>query len=167
MRLSKFAVEISLPGTGGISGTWEPDDRERDAAWEMYVELVTRVAVVELRPEEGVVREAFSSLYSLFDTTRKILREYGPTIAKSKHEGGLSFGYIAVAILNSGVRPTLAKWHAALTDWEAQRPQGTSLVAHERAWEHHEQVRRELEFVRVTLSQYANLLAHVADVDAL
>ena len=38
----------------------------------MYIELVTRIAVIELRPEEGLLREALSSLYSLFDTTRKI-----------------------------------------------------------------------------------------------
>lgn len=29
-----------------ISGTWEPNDAERRAAWELYVELVTRVSVV-------------------------------------------------------------------------------------------------------------------------
>jgi hypothetical protein len=31
-----------------ISGTWEPNDDERRAAWELYVELVTRMAVVPL-----------------------------------------------------------------------------------------------------------------------
>ena len=41
-----------------ISGTWEPNDDEGKAAWELYVELVTRIAVVPLGGEEGLLREA-------------------------------------------------------------------------------------------------------------
>ncbi len=45
-----------------IAGTWEPNEVERRAAWELYVELLTRVAVVPLAREEGLVREALASL---------------------------------------------------------------------------------------------------------
>ena len=70
-------VTLSLPfGIGGIE--MEPDSTERDAAWELYVELVTRVAVQSLHPQEGLVREAMNSLYSLFGSTREILRKAGP-----------------------------------------------------------------------------------------
>lgn len=41
-----------------ISGTWEPDEAERRAAWELCVELITRVAVVKLGTAEGLLREA-------------------------------------------------------------------------------------------------------------
>ncbi len=44
----------------------------------MYVELVTRITVVELKPDEGLLREALNSLYSLFDTTRQILENTDP-----------------------------------------------------------------------------------------
>lgn len=46
-------ISFSLPGFGNIEGSWEPDERERNAAWKLYVELVTRTAVVELKPGEG------------------------------------------------------------------------------------------------------------------
>jgi len=59
----------------------------------MYVELVTRISVAELRHGEGLLHEALSSLYSLFDTTREILREYGPSIARPKGKDNISFGY--------------------------------------------------------------------------
>jgi hypothetical protein len=167
VRLSEFSVSISLPGIGGISGKWQPDDRERDAAWEMYVELVTRVAVFELRPGEGVIREAFNSLYSLFATTRAILRTHGPSVARSTGEDMVSFGSLAVAILNAAVRPLLARWHPVLLDHEARRPEGVSALIHEQAWEHNAAVREELARVRQTLTQYADLLAQVADVDRL
>ena len=35
-------------GSGEAAGHWEPDQAERDAAWELYVELVTRIAVSQL-----------------------------------------------------------------------------------------------------------------------
>ena len=65
----------------------------------MYVELITRISVVELKPGEGLLREALTSLYSLFDTTRKILRQHGPSIAQPKDKSDVSFGYLAIAIL--------------------------------------------------------------------
>ncbi len=167
MRLSEFAVDISIPGFGGITGKWEPDDREREAAWEMYVELVTRVAVVELPRGAGLIRESFASLYSLFDTTREILREYGPSVARSKSDSQLSFGSISISILNRAVRPVLAEWHPRLLDWEAQRPAHTTSAEHERAWKHGGEVRLELDALRGTLREYAVLLASVAGVDPL
>ena len=67
-----------------ITGTWEPNDAERLAAWELYVELITRVAVVPLPAGEGLLREALTSLYTLFAATRDILRRHGPGIAEPK-----------------------------------------------------------------------------------
>src|SRR5437016_864259 len=40
-----------------ISGTWEPNEDERKAAWELHVELVTRIAVVPLGADDGLLRE--------------------------------------------------------------------------------------------------------------
>src|SRR6266700_2536301 len=109
-KLTSVTVALKLPFLGDINGTWEPDEVEQRAAWEMYVELITRVSLVELQPGEGLLHEALSSLYSLFDTTRKILREYGPAVARPKGKDNISFGYLAIAILNGVLRPVLAKW---------------------------------------------------------
>jgi hypothetical protein len=166
-RLTSYSVDLQLPYVGGISGTWQPDDRERDAAWEMYVELVSRITIVELRPGEGLVREALSSLYSLFETTRAILRQYGPAVAKSKERGGISFGYLSISILNGVLRPCLAKWHPILLDYEARRPPDVSPVAHERAWEHDHELRGELGRIRQALNDYADVLARVAGIEPL
>ena len=45
-------VIVSLP-FGMNSASWEADPTERNAAWKLYVELVTRVAVQSLEPQEG------------------------------------------------------------------------------------------------------------------
>jgi hypothetical protein len=166
-RLTSFNVSINLPYVGGIEGTWEPDKSEQKASWEMYVELITRVSVVELRSDEGLLREALSSLYSIFESTRKILREYGPGIAQPKGSGSVSFGYLAVAILNTVLRPLLSTWHPLLKDYEDKRPPDVTSVEFERKWEYHKELREELNQVRISLSDYANLLAKVAGVPNL
>ena len=150
-----------------IKGTWEPNDAERRAAWELYVELVTRVSVVPLRGDEGLLREALSSLYSLFTTTREVLREYGPEVAEPKKDGQYNFGYLAVAMLNYGIRPLLASWHPALEDWESKRPADRSRRDHEQAWPRTGELRTALRDTRAILTSYADLLASACGVPNL
>jgi hypothetical protein len=166
-KFTGFKVSLKLPYIGSIEGTWEPDESERKAAWEMYVELITRIAVAKLGPDEGLLREALSSMYSLFATTRNILREYGPGIAQPKGDDQLSFGYLAVAVLNTVLRPLLAKWHPLLKDYEDLRPGNISSLAYERAWEHYAALRKAIDDGRLVLTDYANLLAEVAGVPSL
>jgi len=167
VQLSDIKVSLKLPFIGEVAGSWQPDESERKAAWEMYVELVTRISVVPLAPNEGLLREALSSLHSLFDTTRKILRSYGPAIAQPKNKGDLSFGYIAVAVLNTAIRPVLAKWHPLLLDYEAHKESSVSQAEWEAKWGRNEELRETLEKTRVVLTDYANLLADVANVPSL
>lgn len=166
-RFKSFKVKFKVPYLAEVEGTWEPDHTEQEAAWEMYVELVTRVPIVPLDPSEGILREALTSMYSLFDTTRKILRQKGPQIAQPKGEGNLSFGFVAVAILNKVLRPILAKWHPMLQEYESKRPGTVSIADHEQQWEYYAELRQVIDDVREPLVEYANLLAKVAGVPSL
>jgi hypothetical protein len=167
MPLKKISVELGLPYIGKISGDWEPDQKERQAAWELYVELITRVSVVNLGPDEGLLRESLSSLYSLFSTTREILRKYGPAVAKPKGEDGISFGRLSVAVLNTVLRPILSKWHPLLEDYEARKPSEVSPLEYERKWEKAAELRGALEGARIKLVEFAGILADVAGVPSL
>jgi len=161
-------VQLNLPCVGKIEGTWEVDENDKKAAWEMYVELITRISVAKLRPEEGLLREALSSLYTLFETTRNILKNYGPSIAQPKGNGKLSFGYLAVTILNVVLRPVLAKWHPLLLDYENKRHDSTtSTLEREKQWDKYEELRQVLNETRESLIEYANLLSDVAGVPSL
>lgn len=166
-KLTSVKVSLRLPYIGGVEGVWKPDESERNAAWEMYVELITRISVSELKPSEGLLREALSSLYTLFDTTRIILRKYGPSVAQPKGKDKLSFGYLAVAILNAVLRPVLAKWHPLLLDYESTKESSVSPLKHERQWDKNEELRGVLNDVRGVLIEYANLLAQVIDIPSL
>jgi hypothetical protein len=153
------SVTVSLPfGIGAAS--WEADPTEQNAAWELYIELVTRVAVQSLSADQGSIREAMNSLYSLFGSTREILRKAGPKVGASRD----SVGGIAIAVLNNGLRPFLSQWHPLLQAWEAKRPPDVSPQAHEKAWDQEPQLRRELEALRGNLEQYANALAEISGI---
>ena len=166
-RLEKFTVELTLPFLGKIGGQWAPDDAEREAAWQMYVELATRITVQPLAPDQGLIREALTSYYSLFATTRTILREHGPRIAQPTGDGTLSFGYLALAVLNGALRPLLIRWHPELLAHEHQRPTDQSVTTWEATWPHAPAVRQQIETTRLAILDYADLLAAVADVPPL
>ena len=161
-RPAEISVQLSLPFIGGISSTWRPDDAERRAAWELYVELITRVTVEQLGPEHGILREALSSYYSVFATTRDILRRYGTAVAPRERQGEMTFGVLAIMIVNGILRPVLEEWHSELTDYEAQRPAGVSVRQHERAWDRAAELRGVLNRTRASLEDLARLLAEVA-----
>ena len=93
--------------------------------------MVTRISVVELKKSEGILREALNSLYSLFPTTRQVLRKYGPSIATAHEDADYSLAKLAVYFLNYELRPILSKWHPLLQDYEKQREKGVSIKAHE------------------------------------
>lgn len=166
-KLESIEVTLNIPYLGGIRGTWLPNDAEKKAAWELYVELVTRISVVELKNGEGILREALNSLYSIFQTTREILRWYGADVAVPRKEGELSFGLLAIKILNYQLRPVLSKWHPLLADYEEQKKSGISIKAHEDKWEYNQELRDELNRTREVLIQYSKYLAQVANVEPL
>lgn len=152
-------VSVTLPfGIGSVN--LDIRQVERNVAWSLYVELITRIAIQPLESDQGLLREALTSLYSLFGTTRQILKEGGSVVGVSRE----SVGGIAIAVLNEGLRPFLAKWHPALEDWEAQQPSATSRKQHEKDWWEESQLRNELENLRQDLEKYAEALAKIANV---
>lgn len=161
-RLTNIRINFKVPGFGGISGTWEPDESEIKAAWELYVEMATRTPLGGVSPQGGSVREALNSIYSLFDTTRTILRNYGPGVARPKGGRELSFGYLAVSMLNHVLRPLLTEWHPRLQQWERENPS-----LNEREWPGRGDFLEDLGEAEDLLRQYAKLFTGVADVPEL
>src|SRR5438132_390258 len=128
-RMGELKVAIDF-GLFRLETRWVPDERQRDAAWALYVELATRIATQELDLDSGVLREAMDSLHALFAVTREVLRKDGPVVGM----GPDTVGGIAVRVLNFAVRPFLGKWHPRLADWEARRAPQATVHGHELAW---------------------------------
>jgi hypothetical protein len=146
-------VSVNLFGIGAAE--WEDDPTQRRAAWSLYVELITRVAVQPLEDGYGLLRETLTSLYSLFEITRQILREAGPDAGTSVD----SIGGYAIKVLNEGLRPFLSKWHPLLLSWEVKRDSSISAKEHEKNWELEPELRKELLVLTKELEEYANKLA--------
>ena len=158
-RFKVKKVSTSLPfGLGQVE--LESDETMRRAAWSLYVELTTRITTQTLETDQGLLREALNSLYSLFASTRQILREAGPDVGTSLE----SVGGIAIAVLNVGLRPFLTKWHPVLSAWEAQRPTDVGSKEHEKNWSEEPQLRNELRLFRENLKQYTQALAKVIGI---
>ncbi len=79
---------LALPGTRKEAPMAAPSESERMAAFDLQVELVTRIGVQELAPGTGSLREALTSLKSLIDFTRTTLHTY--SIGLTDQRGSVS-----------------------------------------------------------------------------
>lgn len=111
VKLKGFNVNLPF-NLGGVN--IEVSEGNAKAAWALYIELATRISTQALKKGDGSVREALSSIYSLFETTRTVLQTAGPDAASRTD----SIGPIAIRILNKGIRPFLVKWHTSLSAYE-------------------------------------------------
>ena len=120
-------------------------DADREAAWVLYVELITRTAIQPLPENYGTEPAALESLYSIFAVTRDILKEYG--------RQGQTFSKIAVIVLNQILRPFTSKWHRIFQ----AGPQTDLEVLTE--------FRQELSVLQLDLRKFATMLAEIAEVE--
>lgn len=100
--LERWGMASLKVNPSALDKAWEPNDADRKAAWELYVELLTRIATQDLAPDERDEKTALDSIFKLFDLTRQSLKA---------HHGCDTCAMIAITVLNQIVRPFTAKWH--------------------------------------------------------
>ena len=124
---------------------WEPSDHDKDAAWDLYVELLTRITTQKLPDDRGTEGTALESVHMLFGLTRTTLKEHG-----RKAE---NFTRVAVIVLNQVIRPFTAKWH--------RRSEQGAFDEDAKCAE----FRGELAELQDKLRAYTKLLSDLADVE--
>ena len=145
--LSKFQLQKVKLNTRLLELEFTVDQADQDAAWELYIEMLTRITTQPLPVDAGDEQTALDSVYSLFPITRGILRLHG--------RGTIKFAKIAIPVLNQIVRPFTAKWHkeslrGAFDDEDRQK-----------------EFREELTTLQEDLRNYNRLLADLAGVEDL
>ena len=120
-------------------------DRNKDAAWAMYVQMLTRITTQPLPDEHGDEQTALTSVYSLFETTRGILEEYGRESPE--------FSKLAVVILNQKVRRFTEKWHVPSIEGAFEDAEKCA------------EFRKDLADLQVILRGYMQALAALAGVE--
>ncbi len=151
-------VTVKLPW---FTGEWEADETEQRAAWQLYVELMTRVTLHGRVPDRpGRLKPMFDSLYSLFPTTREVLRTAGPSVV----HGPASLGPIALDLLNKCLRPFLDEFHGAFEAYMAKKPLNAPSEQYDAAWPERNKCYKRLQDLRKPLEAYSSMLAEAAGV---
>ena len=145
--LNTFHLEKIQLNTKWVNAEISFKSSDQDAAWELYIEMLTRIVTQPLPSEAGDEQTALESVYSLFSTTREILRRRGRRT--------LQFSKIAIPVLNQVVRPFTAKWHKE------------SLAGAFREERKRKKFREELEILQEDLRNYNRMLAEIAGVEDL
>jgi len=126
---------------------WTPKAADKNAAWALYIELLTRITAQPLPVEYGDEKTALDSVYSLFVTTREVIREYGPEC--------INFTKIAIVVLNQVVRPFTEKWHRKSLAGDLEDETERAVF------------RQELTALQEELRKYSRMLADIAGVEDL
>ena len=144
---NRFHLEKVRVSNTGIQVEVTFKNEDKAAAWELYVELLTRSATQPLPEGSGNEQAALVSVYSIFPSTREILRARGPRT--------IGFSKVAIPVLNQVIRPFTTKWHS--------ESQADSFGDVDRRAE----FREELAALQEDLRRYNSLLAHIAGVEDL
>jgi hypothetical protein len=121
--------------------------KDRDAAWDLYIELLTRITTQPLAEEAGDENAALNSVHKLFDITRETIKSNGREC--------IQFARIAVIILNQVIRPFTAKWQRKSLAGALERDEDCM------------QFRMELADLQDKLRKYTHMLADIAGVEDL
>ena len=126
---------------------WNPQDEDKAAAWELYIELLTRITTQKLDDTHGDEKTALTSVFSIFSITRDVMKNNG------RH--CIEFTKIAIVVLNQIVRPFTAKWHRLSVDGAFDDPEKCK------------EFRAELAGLQDILKVYTKMLADMAGVEDL
>lgn len=151
MKLGQLFKDANLDkinlSTTGVSAEISFKATDKNAAWELYIEMLTRIVTQPLPEEAGDEKTALDSVYSLFPTTREILRRHG--------RKAIEFSKVAIPVLNQVVRPFTAKWHRESLSGAFDDPAIR------------QDFREELAMLQVELRNYNSLLSKIAGVEDL
>jgi hypothetical protein len=138
------SLKISAPF---LEMKWNPAEPDKDAAWGLYVELLTRTTTQPLPNEDGDEETALQSVYSLFGLTRSIIKSHGRDCRE--------FTKIAIVVLNQIIRPFTAKWHKVSVAGQFNNPDICK------------EFRGDLDKLQEKLRRYTKMLSDMAGVEDL
>ena len=130
-----------------LQGVWNPNPAEEAGAWDLLVELVTRISVVGLKNNEGKLDAALASYANIFGAARGALQRHGPSVA-AQRRGELSFATIVAHLLNRVIRPVTAWWHPQIDELDEEQEA---------------KLRSTLAELSRLVTEYAKILAQACD----
>jgi len=112
-----FSLNLGIIQLGG-----ELTEEDRQCAWELYTELVTRVAVTGKGSDDNCKNfdgelyiESLSSLYKFFQEARLIMRKF--PVGKLTIDIQDHLGVMISRVMSDVLRPFLEKWQVDYRHW--------------------------------------------------
>lgn len=124
---------------------WEPMDEDKNASWELYIELLTRITTQPLSSDHGDEETALKSIHLIFPITREVIKSNG------RH--CIEFTKLAIVVLNQIIRPFTAKWHKLSLQGAFSDPSQCQIF------------REELLELQILLNIYTRMLGDMAGVE--
>lgn len=121
LKEGNFTIDFGVVKLGG-----KLSEQDRQCAWQLYTEIVTRVAVSGKRRDETssdfsgeIIAESLASLHSFFQEARQIMKEFPVGKLKEKNQDHL--GILIHDLLADVLRPFLERWQADYRAWWEQQ----------------------------------------------
>ncbi len=124
---------------------WKPQDEDKNAAWELYIELLTRITTQPLAQTHGDEETALKSIHTVFPLTREVIKSNG------RH--CIEFTKIAIVVLNQVIRPFTAKWHKLSMNGAFSNPESCN------------DFRQDLKELQSVLIIYTKMLGDMAGIE--
>jgi hypothetical protein len=124
--------------------TMSQNENTQNASWQLYVELITRVATQPLLENCGDEESALESIYKIFNITREIIKQYGREAE--------TFSMLSLCLLNMILRPFTSKWHKVFKDGPINE-------------ENQKTFREELCELQIIINKFSGVLFQMSRVD--
>jgi hypothetical protein len=121
LREGSFELNFGVVKLGG-----KLSEVDRQCAWKLYTEIVTRVAVSGKRRDSTcqdcsgeIIIESFESLHTFFREAREIMKEF--PVGRIKPALQSHLGNLIHDLLADVIRPFLEKWQGDFRSWWARQ----------------------------------------------
>ena len=148
-------------GIGNNIIRFKPNKKDKEIAYQLWVELSTRKLGIPLDMDNDVIYEVYNSWYEFFRITRESLKEF--PVSKLENEVSTEIIDIAIGVLNEDLRKHLTKWQAKFRHWydtEKNKKENENLSPQEiqKKFPEYDGLVKDLMGVNICLINYTNLL---------
>ncbi len=144
----------------------KPNYEDAQIAYKLWAELSTRKIGLPIDFENDVIEEIYSSWYEFFKITRELIKNI-PVNKIRKNESTQKLVYIAIDVLNEGIRPHLTLWQARFRRWyqlELSKSENSGLTPQElqKKFPQYDKLIADMNKVNKKLIKYREVLHNLA-----
>ncbi len=158
-----IVVDEMTLGIGDSTVTLKYDDKDKEIAYKLWVELNTRKIGIDFDEDNDVIVEIYNSWYDFFKVSRELIKEI--PARKIKYTSELI--ELSTDILNKGLRPHLTKWQAMFRKWynlqlgDAKNDEKSPQTI-QREYDRYTELVSELKETNKKMIEYKNLMYRIA-----